>query len=299
MMLFGEACFAVPRRNPQNAPGLLDESQNFHIYSNMPTQIWKALTNANRAKEIFRCAEETPEWARLSAAYLGLLRLQYPFVLRLRRGEQIRLEELTDLKTFWQIFLRRVYRVHSSDRIIVDLGANVGLFTLYAARMAPEAKIFSVEPFPATFDRLRAMVREHHIESKVICLNRAVAGSTGTRVMPSANVPSQRRSVASAASHTAGTEVAATTLETIFNENNLPHVDLLKVDIEGSEYEVLLSAPPTMLARIGRIAMEYHGDCAPYSKQQLFDHLSRAGFKALWDTCDKLGYGVTEMTFSK
>jgi FkbM family methyltransferase len=265
----------------------------------MPNQIWKALRNVNRANEIVRCMEETAEWARISAAYLGLSRLQYPFVLRSRRGEQIRIEELTDLKAFWQIFLRRVYHVHSADRIIVDLGANIGLFTLYAARMAPQAKIFSFEPFPATFARLVATVRDHRLESRVTCMNSAVAGSNGTRFMPDAEVPSQRRSVASPASGTGGTEVAATTLEAIFDENHLPRVDLLKIDIEGSEYEVLLSAPPTLLARIGRVAMEYHGDCAPYSKQQLFDHLRRAGFKSLWDTCDKLGYGVTEMIFSE
>jgi FkbM family methyltransferase len=265
----------------------------------MPNQIWKALKNANRATEIVRCMQETSDWARISAAYLGLSRLQYPFVLRLRRGEEVRIEELTDLKAFWQIFLRRVYRVRPNDSIIVDLGANIGLFTLYAARMAPQAKIFSVEPFPATFARLVATVRDHHLESKVICVNYAIAGSHGARVMPDANVPSQRRSVASPASGARGTEVAATTLEGIFEENNLVRIDLLKIDIEGSEYEVLLSAPSTLLARIGRVAMEYHGDCAPYSKQQLFDYLRSAGFKVLWDTCDKLGYGVTEMIFSK
>jgi FkbM family methyltransferase len=265
----------------------------------MSNQIWKALRNVNRATEIVRCMEETSEWARISPAYLGLSRLQYPFVLRLRRGEQIRIEELTDLKAFWQIFLRRVYHVRSTDRIIVDLGANIGIFTLYAARMVPQANIFSFEPFPATFERLVATVHDHHLESKVTSLNYAIAGSTGARVMPDADIPSQRRSVASSAASTRGTEVAATTLESIFDENNLQRVDLLKIDIEGSEYEVLLSAPPTLLARIGRIAMEYHGDCAPYSKQQLFDHLHRAGFKVLWDTCDELGYGVTEMISSK
>src|SRR5579863_1407108 len=117
----------------------------------MPNQIWKALRNMNRGPEILRCMAQTDDWARVSAAYLGLSRLQYPFVLRLRRGEQIRFEELTDLKAFWQIFLRRVYRVRSTDRNILDLGANIGMFTLYAARSAPQARIFSFEPFPSTF----------------------------------------------------------------------------------------------------------------------------------------------------
>ena len=69
--------------------------------------------------------------------------------------------------------------------------------------------------------------------------------------------------------------------------------------IEGSEYETLLATPPPVLARIGRIALEYHGDSAPYTKDQLFEHLHRSGFSSAWDVCDKSGYGLTEMIFQK
>src|SRR5579864_9017663 len=109
----------------------------------MTHPIWRALRNATRAPEILRCVVETNQWAAISAAYLGLSRLQYPLVLRLRRGEEIHIEELTDLKAFWQIFLRKVYRVRATDEVILDLGANVGVFTLYAARNAPRAQVFS------------------------------------------------------------------------------------------------------------------------------------------------------------
>jgi FkbM family methyltransferase len=226
---------------------------------------------------------------------LGLSSVQYPYILRLRLGEQIKLEEHTDLKTFWQVFLRRVYPVHTADRVIVDVGANVGLFTLYAARCAPQARIVAIEPFPATFDRLLTMVRDHHLDTRVSCLNCAATGAGGVRVMRDLHVPSQRRSLMPAANGLPGTQVFGKTLEQILDENNLLHVDLLKMDIEGSEYEVLLSAPQEALARISRIALEYHGDSAPYSKQQIFQRLGQAGFRVIWDVCDELGYGVAEM----
>jgi len=261
----------------------------------MPTQIFKALKNAGRGVEILRSTAQTPQWATISAAYLGLRSLRYPFVLRLRTGEQIRIEELTDLKTFWQIFLRQIYRVQSTDRVILDLGANIGLFSLYAARQAPQAHVFALEPFPSTFQRLTATVRDHGLESRVVCLNYAATGSPGIRLMPNSAVPSQRRSIAASSSGKDGAQVEGKTLEEILNENQIPNLDLLKIDIEGSEYEVLLSTPLPVLHRIRRIALEYHGDSAPYSKQQLFDHLRKAGFAPLWDVCDPLGYGVTEM----
>jgi len=260
----------------------------------MTHPIWRALRNATRAPEILRCVVETNQWAAISAAYLGLSLLEYPRVLRLRRGEQIHLDELTDLKAFWQIFLRKVYRVRATDEVILDLGANVGVFTLYAARNAPQAQVFAFEPFPSTFRRLVATVRNHHLDPRVTCLNYAAAGASGVRLMPDGQLPSQRRALA-AASVTSGTEVMGKTIESMLEENHLPHVDLLKMDIEGSEYEVLLSTPPRMLARIDRIAMEYHGDSAPYSRQQLFGHLGQAGFTVTSDLCDPQGYGLAEL----
>jgi FkbM family methyltransferase len=229
---------------------------------------------------------------------LGFLHPHYPFPLQLRHEKPIPIEELTDLKAFWQIYLRRVYRVDPKDRHIVDLGANVGIFTLYAARCAPQAKIFAVEPFPATFRRLAATVRDHSLESRVTCLNAAVAGTNSARIMPDAPVPSQRRTLVPTSAPAlvgSGTQVAGKTLEAILDENEIQQVDLLKVDIEGSEYEVFLSTSQHALACVHRIAMEYHGDCAPYSKEQLFNHLRSAGFGVAWDFRDAQGYGITEL----
>jgi FkbM family methyltransferase len=265
----------------------------------MLRHFWRALKKANRTPEIFRCMAETPQWARVTAAYLGLSRLQYPSVLQLRSSERIRLEELTDLKTFWQVFLRRVYRVEATDRIILDLGANIGIFTLYAARQAPEARIFSLEPFPATFNRLLATVRDHQLENRVTCMNHALTGSTGIRVMCDGVIPSQRRSLAPTESATSGLQVLGKTLPEVVEQNDLACIDLLKMDIEGSEYETLLATPSLVFARISRIALEYHGDSAPYTKDQLFEHLHRSGFVSVWDVCDESGYGLAEMIFQK
>jgi FkbM family methyltransferase len=252
------------------------------------------LKNARRAPEILRCAGETAQWPQITGAYLGLSALPYPSDLRLRHGDRIRLQEHTDLKTFWQIFLRRVYRVEPSDRVILDLGANVGLFSLYAARQAPNARIFALEPFPATFNRLLEVVREHQLDERISCLNYAVTGESGTRMMREDSLPSQQRALVPAGEHAVGTAVEAKTLSQILQENVLHRIDLLKIDIEGGEYEVLLSTPPEVLRTIHRIALEYHGDSAPYTKRQIFDRLHEAGFKITWDVQDQLGYGVAE-----
>lgn len=252
------------------------------------------LKHMRRAPEILRCARETSQWARITSAYLGFSKLHYPSPLHLRRGDCIRLQELTDLKTFWQIFLRRVYRVEASDRIILDIGANVGLFTLYAARQAPAARVFAVEPFPATFERLLEMVREHQLTERITCLNYALTAMGGIRLMDNQPLPSQQRALVAAGRRVSGIEVQSTTLCELLREQALNHVDLLKMDIEGGEYEVLLSTSPDVLRMIRRIAVEYHGDSPPHSKLQILDRLRQAGFEVTRDFQDDLGYGIAE-----
>ncbi len=258
----------------------------------MSAKAYDLLRNTHRVPEILRCAGETSQWPQITSAYLGFSNLSYPNLLHLRRGDCIRLQELTDLKTFWQIFLRRVYRVEASDRIILDIGANVGLFTLYAARQAPSAKILAVEPFPSTFERLQEAVREHRLTGRITCLNFAITGGGGIRLMRNDALPSQRRTLVPFEHGTSGVQVQAKTLGQLLREQGLNCVDLLKMDIEGGEYEVLLSTPPDVLRTIRRIALEYHGDCAPHTKLEIFNHLGKAGFQVTRDVYDRLGYGV-------
>jgi hypothetical protein len=95
--------------------------------------------------------------------------------------------------------------------------------------------------------------------------------------------PSQFRAVTESGEQA----VRVTTLQTIFDQNNVDEVDLLKIDIEGGEYKSLLTADIPTLRRIRRIALEYH----PGPKQDLFDHLSKA-FSCELDRPDGNGYGI-------
>src|SRR5919106_4375067 len=113
-----------------------------------------ALRHLNRAPEVLRCMRGFSAWPTVASAYLGLTSLPLPFEARTRSGMRFRLLEFYDLETLWQIYCRQVYAVAPSDRVIVDAGANIGLFTCFAAARAPQARVHAIEPFPATYDRL-------------------------------------------------------------------------------------------------------------------------------------------------
>ncbi len=264
--------------------------------------------NLARLREIASCRRETKQWMPLSLAYLRLRRIRFPYELRLRTGQRLVLHEHTDLVIFWLVFVRRHYPVRVSDQIVVDVGANIGIFTLYAAREAPTARIIALEPFPDTRARLVALVESNGLTTSVTVLDCALAGASGVGSMDEAQgIPSQYRRIYSEATKTLnlehrgsaglgqstkGVTVRKVTMAELLEEANIAKADLLKMNIHGSEYEVLLSTPPSVLQRCGRIAMQYHEIPAKanLTKYTLFECLAKAGFKLAYD--DDTGRGA-------
>jgi FkbM family methyltransferase len=211
------------------------------------------------------------------------------------------------LVVFWLIFARRHYPVQTSDRVIVDVGANIGLFTLYAAREAPAARIISIEPFPETCQRLSQLVKANRLDERVIIVNCAISGSSGVAAMDAASgIPSQYKRIHSEATRAlnpkyrgpaaiaqpeGGVPVRAETLQEVLDDVKGAPADLLKMNIHGSEYEVLMSAP---LHEFRRIAVQYHDLPAEarIGKKDLFEHLERAGFRLVSDEDTGRGSGL-------
>src|SRR3954447_17421040 len=122
----------------------------------MMRRILKGLAQPERFPEILRSRSVTPNWIRLSSAYVGLP-LRRPFRIDLGSGS-FEFRDPCDASTFWQIFVREVYPVKPSDSLIVDAGANIGSFTLYALLRAPQAHVIAIEPAPDSCERLRSIL---------------------------------------------------------------------------------------------------------------------------------------------
>lgn len=224
------------------------------------------------------------------AGYLGLP-ISYPFICETTAGTKIRIASRTDLATAWIIYLRREYRVSRDDEVIVDCGANIGVFSLYAASTAPRSRIFAVEPFPSTFQELRDNVALNSLNRRVSCLSVALSANNGdVNMYAAAHVPSQARQVIRP-SLSDTVSVPAMSLSSLLSGLGVEAVDLLKMDIEGSEHAVLLNTKPSVLACVKRISIEYH-QTAP--KQPLFEFLNQAGFVLQRDRVLGRDYGVAE-----
>ncbi len=192
-----------------------------------------------------------------------------------------------DVSVFFEIFARDAYHMATLPTrlgTVIDLGGNVGLFTLRASAVSD--RVITFEPMPDNFQRLRqntAGLKNVEIH------NQAVGGMNGTLTLYSAAAArgtgrfsaQPQGEIHDRSNHV---DVQCVTLDTVFDRDRIASCDLLKIDIEGSEYDVLLNASKETLAKIQRIHGEFHpSNDRPDGLAQLKQRLDAADFTTQWE----------------
>jgi FkbM family methyltransferase len=154
------------------------------------------------------------------------------------------------------------YEIQRGDTVI-DVGANIGAFTLFAAMRAPDVKVYSFEPFANNFALLRKNVEDSGL-SNVQVFKQAVAGSSGPRPLYIEPANCMFHSLlcddAVDGSKRRHELVECTTLDEIFAAHRIECCHLLKLDCEGAELEILENCSPETLKHVRRIVGESHRD---------------------------------------
>jgi FkbM family methyltransferase len=189
-----------------------------------------------------------------------------------------------ELFLYHEIFHDLAYERHPAFVLrpgwsVLDCGANIGMFSLRAAR-AGCSQIFALEPDPNTFRRLALNLERNGAGVTALCS--AVGRETGRAVFERNEVSTLGRLIPHdlAAASVPSDVVDVITLADAFDRFLLRRVDLLKLDIEGAEYEALEGARP-VLDRIERIVMEYHSaerlaDCERLLRENGFKRVALA-----------------------
>jgi Methyltransferase FkbM domain len=91
-----------------------------------------------------------------------------------------------------------------------------------------------------------------------------------------------------------GVPVQSSTLADILEQANVDRADLMKMNIHGSEYSVLMKTPAAVLQRFKRIAVQYHElpASANLGKAELFAYLEQCGFHVVSDGDTHRGSGL-------
>ncbi|WP_026947191.1 FkbM family methyltransferase [Algoriphagus marincola] len=128
---------------------------------------------------------------------------------------------------------------HSEIKVVFDVGANVGKWTLELNRINPEGSIYAFEPVPQTFNKLKEATK---VTSKINCFCNALSDDSGKLIF---NFFPEQSTFSSGYSHFMGNngikiEVDSISGDEFCKNNSINSIDLLKIDTEGFESKVLL-----------------------------------------------------------
>jgi FkbM family methyltransferase len=191
--------------------------------------------------------------AREGAA-LGLRELAAPLHVSAETG---------GLATYYEIVIQRIYAPSRAfepapGQTVIDVGANVGVFSLWAAsRIGPTGRLVSVEPHPLSYAHLERNLAPFGASA------RTVQGACGDSAdeLELHYVPG-RLSVSSfepRPDRTGHVRVPVQRLDQLLSADGIDQIDLLKIDVEGAEEPVIQGAGE-LLWRVNRLVIEIESE---------------------------------------
>jgi FkbM family methyltransferase len=191
---------------------------------------------------------------------------------------------------FHEIFVEEIYLQHGItlpvQATVFDIGANIGLFSLYIKHKFPSSKLYAFEPIPeiyqllclnvaafastihtynfGLFDQITTLPFDYYPGCSVMSglqVKRPRATEILTTGMQSRSTQDQRQITALVkqrlASHSTW-QCQVTTLSTMLRHTQSTKVDLLKIDVEGAELSVLKGIIESDWPKIRQIVLEVH-----------------------------------------
>lgn len=160
----------------------------------------------------------------------------------------------TDEIVIREIWKENVYHVDKSHfnlgGVVLDLGANIGAFSIYAARYG--ATVYAIEPEPHNLDALKNNIEINNMTNNIYVCPYAISDYKGTAVINDSGGGSSIKDDGAF-----GAEVEVMPLNNFFDLYHINSVDVLKIDIEGAEVEVILGASKENLQKCKYITMEF------------------------------------------
>lgn len=195
-------------------------------------------------------------------------------------GHKLRIEPFANLAEKRVLFTPQYFdpverdwlaRYLPADAVFIDVGANVGAYSFYAAQCAgKQARILAIEPQPAVYRRLCENI-SFNPGVPIEAIPLAIADVDGPIQLfvdrNNAGETSMRR-IGSNGANGVTLEVQAKPLATLLSDYDLPRVDALKIDVEGAEDLILVpffqKAPKALwptLVIIDNTPESWHTNC--------------------------------------
>lgn len=185
-----------------------------------------------------------------------------PFEIRMRDGTRIHMRPGTsDFRIVREIMIWKEYEPDGfeigPEFTVVDIGAQIGVFSVCAGRRTPRGRVLSFEPHPDNFALLKSNLKANQL-NHVRAYNCAVAEKAGPVTFFVSSFNTGGHSIVESEGGDRKIDVEAVRLDDVLREEGIQRIDYLKVDCEGAEVQILRSLPDDIINSIQCIVMEIH-----------------------------------------
>lgn len=143
----------------------------------------------------------------------------------------------------WEkISLKLWIELCKSSKVVVDVGANTGVYSLVAKSIYPKAQVYAFEPVKRVFEKLVAnsMLNQYDI----ICCEKALSNFDGEATIYDTKTEhtysvTVNKNLNDLVTDVVESKIEAVKLSSFIEKNNIPNIDLIKIDVETHEPEVL------------------------------------------------------------
>jgi FkbM family methyltransferase len=204
-----------------------------------------------------------------------------PIEIRLRNGECFRISTLMDAWILKETVLDRQYEnvsvVLQPNWLVIDIGAALGDYAVWAAQQLTTGRLIAVEPFPRSVKLLCDNLKLNHVEN-VEVVETAIGEKDGQLSLQLVTGQAVQHSTAATSASAGSLPVSVHSLESFFAQMKIDSCDYLKLDCEGAEYDILFNCSKDILKKIARICMEVHDRVTPHSRDEMIEFLERNGY---------------------
>ena len=150
-------------------------------------------------------------------------------------------KQTSDIATFYQIFGNQEYGevpIKFSPKTIIDLGANIGLASIFFANKYPNSKILAIEPEESNFKMLKKNTENY---KNITLFKNAISNLNGLNVSVQDEGYGKWGFMTKIIDSKLKNEVKTVSIDTLVNDYNISSIDILKIDVEGAEKELFES----------------------------------------------------------
>lgn len=207
-------------------------------------------------------------------------------------------------QVFKEIFMADVYNIESlrralpDDPLVIDIGANAGFFDILLLSKTKNAQIYAYEPLSSNIEQMRSVASSNRRFGKSVIINPfAVTGTPCEMLRLYVQDTEDNQVVASSLKgfdigNTKELWIPAISLSEILAGIPKAKVDLVKMDCEGSEYDIILNTPQDAIRRIERMLIEVHDIDSQFNIKTISQHLAKLGYDVNYTSINDFCYAL-------